>query len=223
MEAAARMPWLNLPNAITLGRIALALLLAPMLLVDGFGMRLAAFIVFLVAAFSDLVDGKLARSRNLITDFGKLVDPLADKLLLAATFFTFYYLSHGGEPRTPFPWFGNTLPWWILAIIFGRELFITLFRSYAARRGVVIPAGAAGKLKAVFQNIATGAIIFWYALWSAKREHGWNTPFWNGIWVPFHRWFAIASLTIAVVLTVWSLAIYLKSFRTLDLQRKAAR
>jgi CDP-diacylglycerol--glycerol-3-phosphate 3-phosphatidyltransferase len=162
-------PWLNLPNAITLGRIALAVLLAPMLLVDSFGCRIAAFVVFLVAAFSDLVDGKLARSRNLITDFGKLVDPLADKLLLAATFGPFYWLSHGGE-ETPFPWFGDTLPWWIMAVIFGRELFITVFRGYAAKRGVVLAAGAAGKLKAVFQNIAIGGIIFWYALLSASRE-----------------------------------------------------
>ncbi len=219
------MPWLNLPNAITLGRIALAVLLAPMILTDGFGVRLASFIVFLVAAFSDLVDGRLARSRNLVTDFGKLADPLADKLLLVATFIPFYWLSHGGEPETPFAWFGGgdaKLPWWILAIIFGRELFITVFRGYAARRGIILAAGRAGKLKAVFQNIATGAIIFWYALWSASREHGWDTRFWNGFWVPFHRIFVIVSLSIAVLLTVWSLAVYLKSFRTLDLQRKAA-
>jgi len=216
------MPWLNLPNAITLGRIALAILLAPMLLTDSFGVRLAAFVVFLVAAFSDLVDGKLARSRNLITDFGKLADPLADKLLLASTFIAFYWLSHGGEPASPFPWFGRTLPWWILAILFGRELFITVFRGYAARRGVVLAAGKAGKLKAVFQNIATGAIIFWYALQSAAREHGWSTHFWNDLWLPFHRTFSILALTIAVVLTLWSLWVYLNTFRTLDLQRKAA-
>ena len=216
------MSWLNLPNAITLGRIALALLLVPMLLTDSFGVRLAAFVVFLVAAFSDLVDGRLARSRNLITDFGKLVDPLADKLLLAATFITFYWLSHGGEPETAFPWFGRVLPWWILAILFGRELFITVFRGYAARRGVVLAAGRAGKLKAVFQNIATGAVIFWYALMSASREHGWDTRFWNGFWVPFHRTFAIVALAIAVALTVVSLAIYLQSFRRLGMERKAA-
>jgi CDP-diacylglycerol--glycerol-3-phosphate 3-phosphatidyltransferase len=216
------MSWLNLPNAITLGRIALALLLAPMLLADSFAVRLAAFVVFLVAAFSDLVDGKLARSRNLITDFGKLVDPLADKLLLAVTFATFYWLSHGGEPETAFPWFGGRLPWWIVAILFGRELFITVFRGYAARRGVVLAAGKAGKLKAVFQNIATGAVIAWYALQSAAREHGWSTHFWNDLWIPFHRWFCILSLAVAVVLTLWSLGVYLNSFRTLDLERKAA-
>jgi len=215
-------PWLNLPNAITLGRIALAVLLAPMLLVDGFGVRIAAFVVFLVAAFSDLVDGKLARSRNLITDFGKLADPLADKLLLVATFVPFYWLSHGGEPQTAFPWFGGILPWWILAIIFGRELFITVFRGYAAKRGVVLAAGKAGKLKAVCQNVAIGSVILWYALFSAAREHGWHTRFWNGFWVPFHRTFAIAALGIAVALTVVSLAIYLQSFRRLGMERRAA-
>lgn len=213
------MPWMNLPNAITLGRIVLAVVLAPMILTDSFAVRLAAFVVFLIAAFSDLVDGKLARSRNLITDFGKLADPLADKLLLASTFLSFYYLCHWGEPGTAFPWFGGILPWWILAILFGRELFITVFRGYAARRGVVLAAGRAGKLKAVFQNIATGAVIFWYALWSAQRLYGWDTRFWNGVWVPFHRWFAIASLAIAVILTVWSLGVYLQSYRTLNLQR----
>lgn len=215
------MRWLNLPNAITLGRIVLAVLLAPMVLTDSFAWRLAAFVVFLVAAFSDLVDGNLARSRNLITDFGKLADPLADKLLLACTFLPFYALSHGVERQTPFPWFGGVLPWYLLAIIFGREIFITVFRSYAARRGVVLAAGKAGKLKAVFQNIATGAVIFWYALHSAAREHAWaGRHFWEKFWLPFHRGFAIFTLGVAVVLTVWSLWVYLQTFRTLDLQRK---
>ena len=215
------MPWLNLPNAITLGRIVLAALVAPMILTDRFGVRLAAFIVFLIAAFSDLVDGKLARDRNLITDFGKLADPLADKLLLACTFVPFLYLSHGGEPATPFPWFGGTLWWSIVIVIFGRELFVTVFRGYAARRGVVLAAGTSGKLKAVFQNIATGSIICWYALWSAARLHGWNTHVWNDLWLPFHRTFSIVALGIAVVLTVWSLVIYLRTFRKVDLQGKA--
>ncbi len=211
---------LNLPNAITLGRIALAILVAPLVLYDGFLVRLLAFVVFLIAAFSDMVDGRLARSRNLITDFGKLMDPLADKLLLVATFIPFYLLSHGLEPETPFPWFGGVLPWWILAIIFGRELFITVFRGFAAKRGVVLAAGKAGKLKAVFQNIFIGAAIFWYSLWSASREHAWTRwDFWEGFWVPFHRWFTIIALAIAVGLTVYSLWVYLNTFRTLDLRR----
>lgn len=217
------MSTLNLPNIITLGRIVLAMVVGPLILYDGFGVRLAAFIIFLAAAFSDLWDGHLARSRNLITDFGKLMDPLADKLLLAATFVPFYILSSGMEPATPFPWFGDVLPLWILVVIFGRELFITVFRGFAARRGVVLAAGNAGKLKAVFQNIFIGAAIFWYALHSAAREQGWaGMRTWDGLWVPFHRWFTIVTLAIAVILTLYSLGVYLNTFRSLNLARREA-
>jgi CDP-diacylglycerol--glycerol-3-phosphate 3-phosphatidyltransferase len=213
--------WRNLPNAITLGRIILAAVVAPMLLTDSFAWRLGAFVVFLVAAFSDLWDGHLARSRNLISDFGKLMDPLADKLLLAATFVPFYVLSHWKEPDTRFPWFGWELPLWIVLIIFGREAFITVFRGFAARRGVVLAAGKAGKLKAVFQNIFIGAAIFWYALQSASREYRWDTPLWRG-WQWFHAAFTMVALAIAVVLTVYSLYVYLRDFGALSGKRRAA-
>ncbi len=207
---------LNLPNTITLGRIALALVVGPMIVYDGFAMRLAAFIIFLVAAFSDLWDGHLARSRNLITDFGKLMDPLADKLLLAATFLPFFLLSHGWEPETPFPWFGGVLPVWVLVVIFGRELFITVFRGFAARRGVVLAAGKSGKFKAVFQNIFIGAAILWYAFQTAARDRGWSGSFWDG-WQRFHFAFTVVVLSVAVFLTVYSMVVYLREYRTLNL------
>ena len=214
------MAWRNLPNAITLGRIVLAVLVAPMLMTDGALWRLAAFVVFLAAAFSDMWDGYLARSRNLVSDFGKLMDPLADKLLLVATFIPFYLLSHGYE-NTPFPWFGWTLPLWVVLVVFGREAFITVFRGFAARRGVVLAAGKAGKLKAVFQNIFIGAAIFWYALQSLGREQGWSTGFWE-TWQWFHALFAGTALAIAVVLTVYSLYVYLRDFGALARKREAA-
>ncbi len=207
---------MNLPNLITLGRIVLALVVVPLLFVDGFGERFAAWIIFLVAAFSDLWDGHLARSQGLITDLGKLLDPLADKLLLAATFIPLYIVSHSDRPDARFPWFGGVFPLWILLVIFGREAFITVFRSYAARRGVVLAAGRAGKLKAVFQNIFIGAAILWYALQSKARADGWDGPVWAG-WQQFHFGFTVVALTVAVVLTVYSLVVYMRSFRTLDL------
>jgi CDP-diacylglycerol--glycerol-3-phosphate 3-phosphatidyltransferase len=216
------MAWRNLPNAITLGRIVLALVVAPMVMTDSFAWRIAGWLVFLAAAFSDLWDGHLARSRNLISDFGKLMDPLADKLLLAATFIPFYLLSHGAEPESRFPWFGGVLPWWIVAIIFGRELFITVFRGFAAKRGVVLAAGQAGKLKAVFQNIFIGSAILWYALQSAARENGWaEHGLWKG-WQWFHGAFTALTLAIAVVLTVYSLYVYLRDFGLLSGKRQAA-
>ena len=215
------MAWRNLPNAITLGRIVLAAVVAPMLMTDSFSWRLGAFVVFLAAAFSDLWDGHLARSRNLISDFGKLMDPLADKLLLAATFIPFYALSHWTEPDTRFPWFGWELPLWIVLIIFGRELFITVFRGFAAKRGVVLAAGKAGKLKAVFQNIFIGSAIFWYALQSAARENAWSGRTWE-YWGWFHLVFTMVALAIAVVLTVYSLYVYLRDFGSLSTKRQAA-
>ena len=207
------MPGINLPNLITVVRIALAVVLFPLLLVDSFAARLAAFIIFLIAAFSDLWDGHLARSRGLITDLGKLLDPLADKLLLAATLIPFYLLSRQGGVDGRFPWFGYTLPLWIVVVIFGREVFITLFRSYAVRRGVVIAANQAGKYKAVFQNIASGGAILWYALQSRARAAGWHVEVWQG-WERFHFAFVTVTLGIAVVLTVYSLLTYLWSYAT---------
>lgn len=205
---------MNLPNLITIARIVLAVVVVPLLFQDQFGPRLAAFIIFLIAALSDLWDGHLARSRGLITNLGKLLDPLADKLLLAATLVPFYILSHRPGPDARFPWFGGVFPLWIVLVIFGRELFITLFRGYAARRGVVIAAGQSGKYKALAQNIFAGAAIFWYALQSAARARGWDGAFWRG-WELFHFSFAVFMLSIAVVLTVYSMVVYLWSYRSL--------
>jgi CDP-diacylglycerol---glycerol-3-phosphate 3-phosphatidyltransferase len=207
---------LNLPNLITIARILLAVLVVPLLFVDRLGPRLLAFIIFLIAAFSDLWDGHLARSRGLITNLGKLLDPIADKLLLTATFVPFYILSHREGPTARFPWFGDTLPLWIVLVIFGRELFITLFRSYAARRGVVIPAGPSGKYKAVFQNIFVGSAILWYALLAEANLRGWDGPVWRA-WTGFHFAFSVVVLSIAVVLTVYSMFVYLWNYRSLVL------
>lgn len=205
---------MNLPNLITVARIVLAGLVVPLLFVDRFGPRMLGFAIFLIAAFSDLWDGHLARSRGLITNLGKLLDPIADKLLLAATLIPFYLISHRPGPTARFPWFGDVLPLWIILVIFGRELFITLFRSYAARRGVVIPAGQAGKFKAVFQNVVIGSSILWYALLAEANLRGWNGPVWRG-WTAFHFSFSVVVLSIALVLTVYSMIGYLWGYRSL--------
>lgn len=204
---------MNLPNLITIARIGLAIVIIPLLFVDDFATRMGAFVIFLAAAFSDLWDGHLARSRGLITDLGKLLDPIADKLLVAATFIPFYILSHRDGPQAEFPWFGGVFPLWIMLVIFGREAFITLFRGYAAKKGVVIAAGQSGKYKAVFQNIFIGSGILWYALLSAAQANAWSGPVWRG-WQGFHFGFSVLVLSVAVVLTVYSLAVYLWSYRS---------
>jgi CDP-diacylglycerol---glycerol-3-phosphate 3-phosphatidyltransferase len=206
---------MNLPNIITVARIGLAVVVVPLLLVDSFGLRIAAFVIFVAAALSDIWDGYLARSQGLVTDLGKLLDPLADKLLLAATLIPFYFLSHGVEPQTPFPWFGGVLPLWIVVVIFGRELFITFFRGFAARRGVIIPAGQSGKFKTIFQLVAIGSAILWYALHSASRTRDWPQTTW---WEPLqqgHFALTVITLSVAVLLTIYSMLVYLWQYRSL--------
>jgi CDP-diacylglycerol---glycerol-3-phosphate 3-phosphatidyltransferase len=212
----------NLPNMITVARIVLAVFVIPLLFIDSFGARMTAFVIFLVAALSDLWDGYLARSQGLITDLGKLLDPLADKLLLAATFIPFYILSQRPGPEGNFPWFGGVLPLWVLLVIFGREVFITLFRSYAARRGVVIPAGKSGKYKALVQNIFVGAAILWYALQSGARTWAWDGAGWESF-QNLHWAFAVTTLALAIVLTLYSMGVYLWNYRTVYRERSEGR
>ncbi|MBI4409473.1 MAG: CDP-alcohol phosphatidyltransferase family protein [Gemmatimonadetes bacterium] len=202
-----------LPNVITVGRILLAPAIFFLIFTPGFGARLLAFILFVTAGVSDLWDGYLARKYGWITDFGKLVDPIADKLLLAATFVPFYILSHGEGPVGSLPIWG-TLPLWVLLVIFGREALITVVRALAARRGIVIPAGKAGKQKMIFQSIFIGSVIFWYALQSAALENGWTSPFWE-IWQAFHATVLALTLALALFLTVYSMGAYLWSWRAL--------
>lgn len=201
----------TLPNAITVARIVLAPVVGFLLFIPSFTARLIAFLLFLVAAFSDLWDGYLARKHGWISDFGKLLDPVADKLLLVATFLPFYILSHHYLPHGRLIAI-DAMPIAIIIIIFGRELLVTIIRAIAARRGTVIPAGKAGKLKAVFQNIFIGTTIAWLALQSAALNHQWDGPLWD-FWRAFHGFVFLTTLTIAVFLTVSSLVVYLRQWR----------
>jgi CDP-diacylglycerol---glycerol-3-phosphate 3-phosphatidyltransferase len=203
----------TLPNAITVGRIALAPVVGLLLFVPTFTARLVAWLLFLVAAFSDLWDGHLARKYGWISDFGKLVDPIADKLLLASTFLPFYILSHRPDVHGQFIAVG-AFPLWVLLVVFGRELAVTVIRSIALRGGTVIPSGSSGKLKAVFQNIFIGTAIAWLAIQSAALNRGWAGEAWE-YWKLFHAFVFLTSLAIAVFLTVYSLVVYLWQWRLL--------
>lgn len=203
----------TLPNAITIARIALAPVVFFLLFIPTFTARFLAFLLFLVAAFSDLWDGHLARKYGWISNFGKLVDPIADKLLLVATFLPFYILSNRPTADGRLPWIG-TFPLWILLVVFGREALVTGLRSLLARRGIIIPAGRSGKLKAVFQNIFIGTAIFWYALQTAALRNNWTGQLWD-FWRGFHGSVFVVTLAIAVLLTVYSLGVYLWEWRRL--------
>lgn len=204
----------TLPNAITVARIIMAPMVGVLLFVPTFTARFIAWLLFLAAAFSDLWDGHLARKHGWISDFGKLVDPIADKLLLAMTFIPFYILSQRDDPHGSFVAI-DALPMWILIVILGREILITVIRSWAAKQGTVIPAGSSGKIKAVFQNIFIGTAIFWLALHSAAINNGWlGNDEWR-YWSYFHGFVFLTSLAIAIFLTVYSLVVYLWEWRKL--------
>jgi CDP-diacylglycerol--glycerol-3-phosphate 3-phosphatidyltransferase len=129
----------NVANLLTLVRMALVPVFVWLLFIDGVGWRVAALVVFIVASITDRVDGQLARKHNLVTDFGKIADPIADKALTGSALVG---LSVLGE-----------LWWWVTIVILVREVGITLLRFIVIRYGV-ISASMGGKLKTMLQVIA---------------------------------------------------------------------
>jgi CDP-diacylglycerol---glycerol-3-phosphate 3-phosphatidyltransferase len=216
----------NLPNAITVGRILVAPLIAALPFINSPFARLAAFLVYIIAAISDYYDGMLARTRNLITDLGSLLDPLADKLLLFATLIPMFVLmsppadpisattasfsaAHSLRFQTPFGPIG--LPWWVMAVVLGRELFMTIFRQLAARRGVVISAIGPAKWKTGFQSVWVGSAYFWFFAATLATSRGWQSSAWTSF-AYFNGIVGTVTMTAAVFLTIYSLALYIMRY-----------
>lgn len=204
----------TLPNIITIVRIGLTPVIALLPFIEGYGPKLVCFAVFVGAAVSDVYDGHLARSRNEVTDLGKLLDPIADKLLLFATLIPIYWISRQRHDLYDIPIWGS-IPLWVCLLLIGRELAMTAFRHWAARRGVLIPAGGAGKLKTTIQNIFIGATIAWFAFRDARQPLGWEHSRLAQYWNEFHGGFVALTLGIAALLTVYSFALYIYRHRGL--------
>ena len=143
---------MNLPNAITLARIFLVPLLVVVLLTKfegkqilGVRHELVGAVIFAVASLTDWLDGYLARRRKQVTNFGRLMDPLADKLLVTAAFVSIVQMG--------------LAPAWMVAVILGREFLVTVLRSIAASRGVVIAASQLGKIKMAAEVTTILALI----------------------------------------------------------------
>ena len=206
---------MNLPNALTLGRILATPLIALLPFAPTWELKLAGFVVYILAAITDYWDGALARTRNLVTDLGKLLDPLADKLLLLSTLVPIYLLQAGHgtvlSMRFVTPWGDVGLPLWVLVLVLGRELFMTLFRQAAARRGTIIAAMGPAKWKTAFQSIWVGSAYFWFAAKAAAFYHMWDSPWWRGF-AYFNGIVGVTTMSVAVVLTVYSLALYLRRY-----------
>jgi CDP-diacylglycerol---glycerol-3-phosphate 3-phosphatidyltransferase len=136
---------LNLPNALTLIRILLVPVLVVALTVESPGGSAIAAVVFAIAALTDGLDGYIARSRQSVTNFGKVMDPVADKLMIAAALISLVSLDR--------------LAAWVAMVIIAREFAVSGLRIAAGQQGVVIPASQLGKLKTITQVVAVLALI----------------------------------------------------------------
>ena len=200
---------MNLPNGLTVARIIVTPAIAALPFVDSVQTRFWAFLLFLAAAITDWFDGYLARSRKQETDLGRMLDPLADKLLLVGTFVPMYFLAHKFLFITPYG--DYDLPLWVVAIILGREITMTWFRQFAAKRGVVIAAIWPAKWKTAIQLIWSGAAYFWFFLASLMVERGWTGPISRTIGQTLGSIGAL-SMLLALALTLYSLFIYMRDY-----------
>ena len=165
---------MNLPNKLTVGRvIAVPFFIAAYML----GYYPAALVLFIGASLTDLLDGKIARARGLVTNFGKIMDPLADKILVYSAF----CLMVGD----------GTIPGWMLIVILAREFTIAGMRTVAASAGLVIAAGMSGKIKTVLQMIAVPLLMLSLAL----KE----TAYYDIVWK-----LALIFLWASLIMTVYS-------------------
>ena len=139
---------MNLPNKLTLLRVVMIPVFVVLLLLEGgqnYTLRIAALIVFCIASFTDFLDGQIARRNNLVTNFGKFMDPLADKLLVCSALICMIELGQ--------------LPSWYVITVIAREFIISGFRLVAADNGIVIAASWWGKFKTTFQMFTVILLI----------------------------------------------------------------
>lgn len=159
---------MNLPNQLTVARLVLTFVFVAVLSIDGIPHAgTIALALFSIAAYTDLLDGQIARKRNLVTNFGKLMDPLADKVLMCAGF---VILCEQG-----------LFPAWIVVVILAREFLVTGLRLVASAAGIVLAAENLGKYKTTFQIVAV--IYFLIVLAAREPALAWLNPVldWRGL------------------------------------------
>jgi len=185
---------MNLPNQLTVARLILSVVFVACLSVQFAFNHTLALALFIVATVTDYLDGQIARKYGLITDFGKLMDPLADKILTAAAFICLIP--------------SQALPAWVVIVIIAREFLITGLRLLAGAKGVVLPAEKLGKHKTAWQM---GTIIFFLLLLALDD---WNSGHFD--WAAW-AWNYVGGTMVAIttVLTVYSGAGYFWKNRAL--------
>lgn len=183
---------MTLPDSLTISRIILTFVFMFFLFSNGILAKTVALFIFLIASFTDFLDGFIAKGRNISTDFGKLMDPIADKILVLASFLAFVEMK--------------LIPAWMVVIIIFREVAITGLRVLALTKGKVIPADESGKHKMVSQVLAIFAIL----LFLIFREAGIKVfNFWNPSTERLYRDAIFALMLMTVFMTLISGVLYL--------------
>ena len=189
---------MNLPNRLTAARFVLTFIFVATLSAEWRFARTAGLIIFILAGITDYLDGAIARRRNLVTDFGKLMDPLADKIMMASAFILLVPL--------------DAFPAWVAIVIISREFAITGLRLLAASKGVVLPSERMGKHKTVWQIVT---VCFFLLLLSIKEfataEMIQSGTWWSHAW----RFGGGVLIALALVLTLYSGVGYLWKNRAL--------
>lgn len=170
---------MNLPNQLTLGRLVVCALMVVCMETEARWTGAVALGLFIVASLTDWLDGEIARRQQLITDLGKLLDPLADKILISAAYIGLVS--------------SDLAPAWIVILIIAREFLITGLRTLAAAKGLILAAEKLGKHKTITQIAAVigGMMLL------AARDYGITLPI-------YFTWIYQALLMAALVVTVWS-------------------
>ncbi len=183
-----RPPFMNLPNQLTVARLVLSFIFVALLSLEGVAYsKTAALVVFVIASITDFLDGYLARKHGLITNFGKLMDPLADKVLMCAGFVLLTRLE--------------LIPAWIVVTILTREFLVTGLRLLASAEGVVLAAENLGKYKTIIQIVTV--IYFLLFLATTEPALAMIRPVFDAFYLgPDHL--GVVLIWGSLILTIWS-------------------
>ncbi len=182
---------MNIANKITISRIVLTFIFMMFLSMNGLWSKIITLFVFMLAALSDFLDGRIAQKRNMVTDFGKLMDPIADKILVLSAFIAFVQMQ--------------IIASWMVLIIFSREILVTSLRLFALNKGKVLSAGRSGKHKTFFQMVLIFLILGFILLKEVRKAF----YTWNPSWENSFRLGIDVIMWVVVILTLYSGISYL--------------
>ena len=182
---------MNIANRLTMLRIILTFVFMFFLFIPALWAKATALLIFIFAALSDFFDGRIAQKKNMVTDFGKLMDPIADKILVLAAFAAFVQIQ--------------LIDAWMFVIVVAREILITSLRLFALNKGKVLSAAKAGKHKTLSQMV----VIFYILGFIVLKEAILTFSTWNPSWESFFRNSIYMMMLLTVGLTLYSGLSYL--------------